>query len=177
MREELILVKPSRDYLEQIYEYRKEFRDNNENMYGSSSLERFESIEKWIQWVERNYCEESCDKEFAPSYQFLTIRKLDNKVIGMINISDKLNDHLLRVGGHIGYSVLKSEREKGCGKEQLRLALLEARKLDINKVLITCDKDNFASRNTILSVNGVLENEIKDEDEIIQRYWINNNKV
>ena len=177
MKEELVLLKPSIEYLEPIYEYRKEFRDNNEHMYGTSSLERFENIEEWIKWVERNYCEESCDKEVVPSSQFLAIRKLDNKVVGMVNIRHKLNDHLLRLGGHIGYSIRKSEREKGYGKEQLRLALLEAKNLDINNVLITCDKDNFSSRNTILSANGVLENEIKDEDEIIQRYWINNKEI
>lgn len=48
MKEELILVKPSIDYKEKVYEYRKEFRDNNEHMYGTSSLERFENIENWI---------------------------------------------------------------------------------------------------------------------------------
>lgn len=41
MREELILVKPSRDYLEQIYEYRQEFLDNDDSMDGTSSLRRF----------------------------------------------------------------------------------------------------------------------------------------
>lgn len=32
MKEELILVKPSKDYLEQIYEYRQEFLDNDDSM-------------------------------------------------------------------------------------------------------------------------------------------------
>lgn len=177
MKEELILVKPSKDYKEKVYEYRKEFIDNNEHMYGTSSLERFENIEEWIKWVDKNKYEETCSKDFVPSSQFLTIRKLDNRVVGMVNIRHRLNEHLLNFGGHIGYSIRKSERGKGYGKEQLRLALLEAKNLDINKVLITCDKDNFPSRNTILSANGILENEIKDEDEIIQRYWINNKGI
>lgn len=174
MREELVLVKPSEDYLEQIYEYRQEFLDNDDSMDGTSSLRRFENIEEWLQWVAKNENDETCANDFVPSSQFLTIRKLDNKVVGMVNIRHRLNEHLLNFGGHIGYSIRKSERRKGYAKEQLRLALLEAKNLDINKVLITCDKDNFPSRNTILSANGILENEIKDEDEIIQRYWINN---
>ena len=174
MREELVLVKPSEDYLEQIYEYRQEFLDNDDSMDGTSSLRRFEKIEEWLQWVDKNENDETCANDFVPSSQFLTIRKLDNKVVGMVNIRHRLNEHLLNFGGHIGYSIRKSERRKGYAKEQLILALLEAKNLDINKVLITCDKDNFPSRNTILSANGILENEIKDEDEIIQRYWINN---
>lgn len=177
MREELILVKPSRDYLEQIYEYRQEFLDNDDSMDGTSSLRRFENIEEWLQWVDKNENEETCAKEFVPSSQFLTIRKSDNRLVGMVNIRHRLNDNLLKFGGHIGYSIRKSEREKGYAKEQLRLALLEAKKLKINKVLITCNKDNFPSRNTILSANGVLENELIDGEGITQRYWINNEGI
>ena len=175
MIEKLFLLKPSEEYLEQIYLYRKEFIDNNEIMCGTSGLERFADIKEWINWVEEKNTEEGCSKEFVPSSQFLAIRKADNKLVGMVNIRHRLNDNLLRVGGHIGYSIRKSEREKGYGSKQLKLALEEAKKLGINNALITCNKDNFASRNTILSANGVMENEIKDEDEIIQRYWINNN--
>lgn len=177
MREELILVKPSRDYLEQIYEYRQKFLDNDDSMDGTSSLRRFENIEEWLQWVDKNENEETCANYFVPSSQFLTIRKSDNRLVGMVDVRHKLNEHLLKFGGYIGYSIRKSERGKGYGKEQLRLALLEAKKLKINKVLITCNKDNFPSRNTILSANGVLENEVKDEDEVIQRYWINNKGI
>ena len=126
MNEELFLIKPSIEYLEQIYKYRKEFRDNNEHMYGTSSLERFENIEEWIKWVERNYCEESCDKEFVPSFQFLTIRKNDNKVVGMINIRHRLNDNLLRTGGHIGYSIRKSERKKRLWKSAVKISFIRS---------------------------------------------------
>lgn len=177
MREELILVKPSEDYLEEIYEYRQEFLDNDDSMDGTSSLRRFENIEEWLEWVDKNENDETCANDFVPNSQFITIRKSDNRLVGMVDVRHKLNEHLLNFGGHIGYSVRKSERGKGYGKEQLRLALLEAKKLKINEVLITCNKDNFASRNTILSANGVLENEVKDEDEIIQRYWINNKEI
>lgn len=34
------------------------------------------------------------------------------KLIGMINIRHKLNEYLFEFGGHIGYSVRKSERRK-----------------------------------------------------------------
>ena len=46
----------------------------------------------------------------------------------------------------------------------------------LDKVLITCDKENIASASTIKSQGGVLENEVNEEDEIVQRYWINLNK-
>lgn len=38
-----------------------------------------------------------------------------------------LNDFYLELGGHIGYGIRPSERGKGYGKQQLALALLEAK--------------------------------------------------
>ena len=60
----------------------------------------------------------------------------------------------------------------------LRLALIEAKKIGIKRVLITCDKENIGSYKTIMANGGVLENEVEDvaglgESGIIQRYWIN----
>lgn len=45
------------------------------------------------------------------------------KLIGMIDICHKLNEYLFQFGGHIGYSVEKSEGRKGYAKEMLHLAL------------------------------------------------------
>lgn len=72
------------------------------------------------------------------------------------------------MGGHIGYGIRPSERGKGYGKQQLALALLEAKKLALSPVLITCDMDNAASRAVILANGGVLE----DVRAGKERYWI-----
>ena len=90
----------------------------------------------------------------------------------MIDIRHRLNDYLLNFGGHIGYSVRKSERQKGYATEMLNLALKECVNLGIKKVLITCDKNNVASAKTIINNGGKLENEIAKEDRITQRYYI-----
>jgi len=45
--------------------------------------------------------------------------------------------------------------------------------LKIDRVLVTCDKDNISSSRTIIKGGGILENEIKDdEDNVFCRYWI-----
>ena len=47
----------------------------------------------------------------------------------------------------------------------------------LRRVLLTCDRDNVASRRTIVKNGGLLENEVPDDaglghSGVIQRYWI-----
>jgi len=98
---------------------------------------------------------------------FLAIREEDKKLVGVINIRHTLNEYLYNYGGHIGYSVRKIERRKGYAKEMLKIALEECTKLEIEKVLITCDADNIASAKTIKSSGGILENEVPNDTEIL----------
>ena len=58
----------------------------------------------------------------------------------------------------------------------LSLALKKAKQMGLNKVLITCDDDNYASAKVIENNNGKLENIVQNliDGKIIQtrRYWI-----
>lgn len=95
-------------------------------------------------------------------------------VCGAINIRHELNDFLLKEGGHIGYGVRPSERGKGIARWMLLKALDICKELDIDYVLITCNKTNIASAHTIMSVGGELKNEITNEEtgKVTQRYWV-----
>lgn len=95
-----------------------------------------------------------------------------NRFVGAVNIRHYLNENLLLGGGHIGDGVRPSERGKGIGTRMIALALEECRRLGIDRVLMTCDKDNVASAKTIRNNGGVLENEVLIDGEIVQRYWI-----
>lgn len=66
-----------------------------------------------------------------------------------------------------------SERKKGYATKMLSLSLSLVKQLGIKKALVTCDKINIASAKTILNNGGVLENEVIEEGEVTQRYWIN----
>ena len=94
------------------------------------------------------------------------------RVLGAVNIRHALNEYLREKGGHIGYGVRPSERRKGYASEMLRQALEIVRGLGIDKVLITCDKDNLGSAGTILKNGGVLDSEGVDHGKVFQRYWI-----
>ncbi len=92
----------------------------------------------------------------------------DDEVVGFLNLRHVLNDFLLQEGGHIGYSVKPSARKRGHASAALGLAVAVAADLGIGRVLVTCEEDNDASRRTIESNGGVLE----DVRNGKRRYWI-----
>lgn len=97
----------------------------------------------------------------------------DRKIfVGAVNIRLRLNEALLRNGGHIGDGVRPSERRKGIATKMIGLALEECRKLGIYRVLMVCNRDNIGSAKSIKNNGGVLENEIVVDVETEQRYWI-----
>ena len=116
----------------------------------------------------------SASDGFVPDSVFFLLDEERNRLLGAVNIRHYLNERLLKEGGHIGDGIRPSERRKGYATEMIRLALLECRKLGIDKVLIVCNKDNIGSAKSIINNGGVLENEIIGEDgQLMQRYWIN----
>lgn len=98
----------------------------------------------------------------------------DHEFIGRINIRHSLTEHLLKIGGHIGYWIRPSKRNMGYGKEILKLALPEAKKLGITEVLLTCDDTNIGSQRIIEANGGVLENTVDNGSDHPRkrRYWI-----
>ena len=93
---------------------------------------------------------------------------------GRISIRHVLNENLLKLGGHIGYSVRPTKRGLGYGKTALRIVLPKAKALGITKALLTCDATNIASKKIIEGNGGVLENEVPGEAGKPNklRYWI-----
>lgn len=171
--QDIRLVSPNESYKEAVLQYKQEFLDEGKYISGSASLGSAESFEAWLENVryERGLTGPTGDK--VPATLYLAIRQSDGQLVGMVSIRHELNDYLMQYGGHIGYSVRKSERRKGYGTRMLELALEYAHTLGIKDVLVTCDVDNIGSAMVIQSNGGKLENEVKHSDGTTkQRYWI-----
>ena len=168
----IYLVKPSKKYKDQIMDFREEFLVNNEIAYGTEQLYAMDIFEEWLTKVQNNERIETAESGRPPSYEYMAIQQQDEKLIGMINIRYDLTEEMLMYLGHIGYCVRKSERRKGYAAEMLKLALDEARKIGLDRVLLTVDSDKIASIATMKKSGAVLENEVPYNGKITQRYWI-----
>ena len=93
---------------------------------------------------------------------------------GRVSIRHRLNERLERFGGHMGYEVRPSKRRRGYASLAARLALDEARKLGLERLLITCDETNVASRKVIEGIGGVLQDRVEwDEPRpATLRFWV-----
>ncbi len=151
--------------------YKADFLQHGDSMDGTAGLKDAPNFTAWYTAWQQNLCEETVRAGLVPATTFLAV-DATGALVGMIDVRHRLNDHLLQFGGHIGYSVLRAHRCKGAATQMLSLALQECRALGMQRVLITCNKENIPSAKTILNNGGVLENEVPDGARITQRYWV-----
>lgn len=77
------------------------------------------------------------------------------RILGNCRIRPELIPKIELDGGHVSYDVRPSERGRGHGRELLRLALVECRRLGLTRVLLTTAPDNERSIRVIRANGGV----------------------
>ena len=171
-----ILKKPDLSYSEQIVNYRNEFLQCDSSMDGTGRLRSIDDPEKWILDNLLMEKEDTCPMGLSLAFQYIYVDEDDN-LVGMIQLRPKAMSHpyLRQYGGHIGYSVLPSRRRQGIGKKMLKdfLPICKS-EYNLDRVMISCLKDNEASRRIIVGNGGVFEKEVyyAPEEKELQRYWI-----
>ena len=170
----LKLIKLTRAYEKQLGEMIDEWKEDQEKNHTNRSpwaifKNDYHDFDYYLDHLEIKTAENGK----VPDSVFFLLDEEKDRLLGAVNIRHYLNDYLLREGGHIGDGIRPSERRKGYATKMIGLALNECKRLGIDKVLITCNKDNIGSAKSIINNGGILENEIVNEDgELEQRYWI-----
>ncbi|MDO5054501.1 MAG: GNAT family N-acetyltransferase [Pasteurella oralis] len=170
----LILIKPSLTHKNEILNYQQAYRATNLVLHGANQLAQFsaETFADWLDYLHAPAGTHLFGYDKVSDSTYLAWHKNENRMIGIINIRHELNQHLLKYGGHIGYSIHPQEWGKGYATEMLALALEKTDALGIKRVMLSCDKNNIASSKVIMKNNGILENEVHLENKVIQHYWI-----
>ena len=149
-----------------VYDMLQEIsRDENgfvNNIWGRT----YEAFEQWL--VKSEKTAKGIGLEDGKVPQNIYWLYVDGQPVGMGKLRHFLTDALREEGGHGGYAVRPSQRGKGYGKLILKYLLDEAKKLGIERFLVTVRNANAASIKVALANGGVIER----YDEIRHYIWI-----
>lgn len=164
------LVRLTSEYKTQLFDIMEEWASSGEKIMPTAiAINDYHDFDYYM----NHLCREKEINGIVPETTFFCLDLDRNIFVGAVTVRHYLTERLLNAG-LIGDGIRPSERRKGYGSAMVGLALLEAKKLGINKVLMCCDKRNIASAKTIMNNGGVLENEVEVNGIIKQRYWIDN---
>ncbi len=149
-----------------------EINNFDANFEGLNNIKNIDNYEDFLLKLEKNKHQELIKAEYSPQTTFGVWD--DKKLIGGFNLRHIIKGNLINHGGNIGYLIRPTERKKGYGTKLLELAIKEAKKLGLKKVLVSCRKENIGSEKVIINNNGIYENDYYDEskNETYKRFWI-----
>jgi predicted acetyltransferase len=168
------LIVPTVRLRESWLQSRDEWAGAHQDGAGFRPSDDVDSPEGFATWIARLIAEEDPDSPVSADWVHCTYRWIveGDTYLGAIALRHELNDLLLNYGGHIGYGIRPSARRRGLATWALGQMLDEARKLGLDRVLVTCRPDNEGSARTIEANGGVLEDIRTTSGETVKRYWI-----
>jgi predicted acetyltransferase len=143
----------------------------HEDGFGISADDDLDSPDSFAAWVHDRLRLTHLPGTPCPPEQHGSARWIveDGQVVGGIALRHIFDDE----HGHIGYGVRPSARRRGLASWALAQMLNDAKAaLTVDRVLIVCQADNFASARTIERNGGVLECMRGVSQEAVRRYWI-----
>ena len=151
------LVKPSSKYKDSFLEALDEYKAENREYYVKLNKENLQNnFDSYISSLNNQTNGKNLPKGYVPHSTYWIIDQ-NNTFLGRLDIRHKLTENLILDGGHIGYDIRPSARNKGYATEALNLSKEKAKLLGLNKIILTCDEENIASQKVIEKNRGTLE--------------------
>ena len=162
------LIKADESLKEAMLSMAREFAESGEDGY----QEVLDDVSAYFKRLDRWAKGEDLPSHVVQENVYWLVR--GDLILGLIKLRRKVNEALLIEGGHIGYGVRPSERRKGYGTAMLGLVLDEARALELNRVMLTCDADNIGSAKIIERNGGKLSGTAVSPrtGKAVLQYWI-----
>lgn len=162
-------ILPSIDNKKDVLDFYQEFEENNSTCIGFMLHNNYD---KWLEHMINRKNNTNLPEGFVRENFYLCYE--NNVLIGVFSLKFELTDYLFKFGGHIGYAVRPSCRNKGYGNTILNEGLTIAKSYGFKEVLLVVDDDNIASEKIIIKNNGIYLNSIYDNNEsvMVKRYNI-----
>lgn len=134
----------------------------NENAFSNPvSGMTFDQYKKWLKEWDSWSKGDSLPDGFVPQVSYWLMYK--GEPVGFGKIRHDLTESSRAFGGNIGYAIDPNHRGKGFASEFLRLMLIKAREMNVQEILLTVEKYNYASKRVCEKNSGELcgENELR----------------
>jgi predicted acetyltransferase len=169
------LEKPSIEHKQSYLKALKEFHEEGRYTF----LEIEDVSENFAEFIEKvNNGKRHLHKPYAdwiePVPETVLWLIKDHEFIGTLNIRHRLNWHLEKWGGHIGFIVRPSMRGKGYGKKLLQKAIPYIAHMGIERALLTIDPDDKGANKIVQFVGGKMQDTLPATDKFPSRnrYWL-----
>lgn len=165
----LRFVFPTESSRQDVQLFYNEFQSDGDTCIGYGGYENFDH---WLAGMNNRISGKNLPAGYVRENFYLCYDGDD--MVGVFNLKFELTEFLQNFGGHIGYAVKPSRRNRGCASQMLKQGLDIARELGFVRVLCVCDEDNLASERVIIKNGGIFENRLYDDEEkvFVKRYWI-----
>lgn len=172
MENEISLIKPTTRLKKEYISFYEEWVDSGEEMIPWVIKKEPSDFENMVQFLQDNEAGINLPAGWVSDSTYWLVNQ-ERKVLGVVNIRHELTPFLLKSGGHIGYGIRPSARQKGFATKLLALSLEKAKELGIRSVLVVCDEDNTGSFRTIIKNGGLADSDVIEEDgTVVKRFWI-----
>ena len=161
----LYLRKLSRNDDRSIYDMLQGIESNENGFHNDVKDMPYEQFAEWLRKSEGFSHGIGMEDWMVPGTTYWLFD--DDIPVGIGRLRHCLNDSLRKDGGHIGYAVSYPYRGRGYGTAILRLLLIEARKMGIEKALVIPHRDNEPSNRLIRANGGRLVGETEDKNYYI----------
>jgi predicted acetyltransferase len=164
----IIIRKPDYKYIDALIDMSKDYMAYKEPYYNFENVnDAYKKID-----IDKNFEDGNIPVGKLQGFTYWFF--LNDVLVGTSRLRPKLNEQFKIKGGNIGYDVCPSYRNKGLGTEILRLTLIKAKDIGLDKVLVTCDDNNYGSIKIIEKNGGILINKIEcgENATLIRRYEI-----
>ena len=166
----LTFVLPDERHRADVLAFYAEFETANETCIGYNHHSDFD---KWLREMQNRKTGENLPEGYVRENFYLCYDEAE--LVGVLSLKFELTPYLLNFGGHVGYAVKLSKRNRGYATAMMQQCVQLAGVLGFERLLLVCDEDNIASEKVIRKCGGIFEDQRYDDDEgeFVKRYWIN----